>query len=95
MGRPHKFPIPQDARVGNPTTIVSKQKVLALYNQNNPSNTRQNYCEVVVNWFIDQALCVYGWSLAYPSGCGQGINLAYNGGAMPPIGNNSSKLLLD
>jgi hypothetical protein len=95
MGRPHKFPIPQDTRVGNPTIFVPKAKVLALYNQNNPQNIRQNYCELVVNWFLDQALCIHGWSAAIPSGCGQGINLVYNGDAMSPISSNSSRPLLN
>ncbi|EGR2895027.1 hypothetical protein BT047_RS22225 [Vibrio parahaemolyticus] len=95
MARQHKFPVPQDSKIGNPTIIVPKEKVLALYNQSNLSNSRQNYCEAVKNWFLEQALGRYGWSAGYPSGCGGGINLVYKGNTLPPLANHPSHNLLE
>lgn len=85
MGRPLNFPDPRNVTVGNPTFLASKDLVVALYNQENPTSTVTNYCQRARDWFTNEAFNV-GWSHALEAGNGLGILLHFN--IVQPAGSN-------
>jgi hypothetical protein len=74
LGRPFNFPDPRNVTVGNPTFLASKELVVAIYNQANPTTQVTNYCQRAKEWFIAEAFAS-GWSDALETGNGLGILL--------------------
>jgi hypothetical protein len=89
MGRKLNFPDPRNVTVGNPTFLASKELVVALYNQENPSTTVLNYCQRARDWFINEAMGI-GWTHALEAGNGLGILLHFT--ITPPPGQNAPLL---
>ena len=55
MARPFSFPDPKDRSVNEPSTIVSGDQILGLYNQENDED-RVRVNDTVKQWFKDTAL---------------------------------------
>lgn len=84
-GRPLNFPDPMnDVTIGNPTYIAPRDQVLRLYNQNNPADAAENYCQRVRDWFMTEAIQI-GWSNAVEAGNNLGILLHVNVQIVPVI----------
>lgn len=56
-----KFPEPGDLKLSEPEHYVAKDRVLALYNQDNTGEEASNYSQRVKDWFISEAKN-FGWS---------------------------------
>ena len=83
MGRRFNFPDPRNVTVGNPTFLASKELVVDLYNQENPSFKVVNYCQRARDWFVQYALNI-GWTHAVEVGNGLGVLLHLTISLPPP-----------
>ncbi len=61
MARRQEFPDPRDRSINEPTVILSKTKVLALYNQQNPEDKAKYVSESVRRW-LEKDADTRGWS---------------------------------
>ena len=55
MPRPYEFPDVNDRSPNAPSTIVDDTKVLALYNQEHPTEKAKYVSETVRTWFLKAA----------------------------------------
>lgn len=59
MGRPYRFPSPNDVSPNRPHVHLTRDKILGLYNQSNPIST--NYISQSVRSFINKIAWQMGW----------------------------------